>query len=350
MNLPPFIKPGDTIGITAPSFGCTTEPYKSRLKEAVRQLKDRGYKIKIGRTVSMDNGKGISTDPKTAARELVKFYLDPKINCIISAGGGECMCETMSFIDFEKLKASPAKWFMGYSDNTNFILPLLTVADTPAIYGQCISGFGKPWEQSEVQALNLLEGKSLKVHGYEKFQDPLYGTEAKKTDPLSPYILTDEKKLKCFVPAPGKTLVQTRRKISFEGTLAGGCLDVLANLAGTKFDNVSEFVANQKKVIWVLEDCDGNPMEIRRCMWHLKECGWFKNASGFLIGRPLAAWQEKCFGVDQYNAVTDILRELKVPVIMDCDIGHIAPAVPLIMGSNAQVKVQKNNFEIEMKL
>ena len=51
MKRPPFIKPGDVIGITAPSFGAGTEPYISRFNSALQKFKERGYKIKTGRTL-----------------------------------------------------------------------------------------------------------------------------------------------------------------------------------------------------------------------------------------------------------------------------------------------------------
>ena len=143
MKTPPFIAPGDTIGITAPSFGATTEPYKTRFKEAVKILKSMGYKIKIGSTCKMHNGLGISTKPEVAAKELEEFYLDKEVKAIISCGGGELMCETVSALNWEKIKNAPPKWFMGYSDNTNFIFPLVTKCNVPAIYGHCITGFGK---------------------------------------------------------------------------------------------------------------------------------------------------------------------------------------------------------------
>ncbi|MBQ1869641.1 MAG: LD-carboxypeptidase, partial [Treponema sp.] len=170
MKIPKPLKSGSTIAITAPSFGCTTEPYLSRYREAVRLFEERGYKVVSGATVSKDDGIGISTSPQVAAAELMEFYLDPSIDAVISAGGGELMCETLSFIDFKRLKDAPAKWFMGYSDNTNFVFPLATLSGTAAIYGHCITGFGKPWEQCEYDTLNILEGKSSTVRGYGKFE------------------------------------------------------------------------------------------------------------------------------------------------------------------------------------
>ena len=338
---PPFLKKDSTIGISAPSFGCTIEPYITRFQEAKRHFESLGYKIKAGDTVFMNDGIGISTKPQIAAKELVDFYCNPEIDFIISAGGGELMCETLSFIDFERIKAAPAKWFMGYSDNTNFIFPLVTGCGVKAIYGSNISGFGKPWEAAEEDTLQLMEGRKSVFEGYKKFQLPEDGTEAKKADPLSPYILTQKKELRLF---------PENKEVSFSGVMIGGCLDVLNNLAGSRFDFVEKFNSENESIIWALEACDLSPMDIRRSLWHLKECGWFKNVSGFLIGRPLAAWKQDMMGVNQYNAVTDILGDLGVPLVMDADFGHIAPDIPLVMGANAFVQVKGENFSCKFDL
>ena len=42
---------------------------------------------------------------------------------------------------------------------------------------------------------------------------------------------------------------------------------------------------------------------------------------------------EEMFGIDQYNAITDSLEDLGVPVIMDLDIGHLPPMMPIIVGA-----------------
>ena len=349
MKIPRPLKSGSTIAIVAPSFGCTTEPYLSRYREAVRLFKKRGYKIVTGNTVFKDDGLGISTSPQIAAAELMQVYLDPSVDAVISAGGGELMCETISFIDFEALKAAPAKWFMGYSDNTNFIFPLATLAGTAAIYGHCITGFGKPWEQCEFDTLSLLEGKSSTVSGYEKFELPDADERFGIADPLSPYILTETKKLRIFSSKEGRFL-EPSVQVSFEGTFLGGCLDVLNNLAGTRFDGVRPFISSGESVVWVLEACDLSPLDIRRALWHLKECGWFKTASGFIIGRPLSAFSGESFGVNKYNAVTDVLSDLGLPIIMDADVGHVAPVMPLVIGSKSLVSAQGDDITIKMEL
>ncbi len=351
MRIPEQIVRGQTIGVCAPSFGATSEPYISRFDFAIRQFEKAGYQIKTGESCRLSDGIGISTSPERAAKELEAFYRDEESQVLISCGGGELMCETVGYLDFEKLGNCRPKWFMGYSDNTNFIFPLTTIAQVAGIYGPTFTGFGKPWEEAELDALALLEGTKDRIRGYARFQSPEADEEAETKDPLSPYLLDCEKKLKNFVPVAGKLKVAPReQELNGSGILLGGCLDVLANLCGTKLDNMKAFNNTHDEVIWVLESCDGNPMEIRRQVWHLENAGWFDKASLFVIGRPLASWQQAMMGLDQYRAVTDILQGHQVPIIMDADVGHISPAVPLVIGAETRVTARGNELEFDFQL
>lgn len=140
-------------------------------------------------------------------------------------------------------------------------------------------------------------------------------------------------------------------KIKISGRVIGGCLDCLSNLVGTKFDKTKEFCEKYKEdgQIWFLEACDLNPVSVRRALWQLKNAGWFENARGFLFGRPMH-FGEEMFGIDQYNAITDSLEDLGVPVIMDLDIGHLPPMMPIIVGALAYIEFSDGKFTIEYKL
>jgi muramoyltetrapeptide carboxypeptidase LdcA involved in peptidoglycan recycling len=161
-------------------------------------------------------------------------------------------------------------------------------------------------------------------------------------------VLTEKKILRSFLPSAGGRLleVQEDRDISLAGLLLGGCLDVLSHMPGTRFDSTQDIIKQNLPVLWVLEACDQNPFEIRRSLWQLRESGWFDTACGFLIGRPLAAFNCEIMGLNQYNAVTDILAPLQVPVIMDADIGHISPAMPLVLGTMAQAHIRGNEITV----
>ena len=81
----------------------------------------------------------------------------------------------------------------------------------------------------------------------------------------------------------------------------------------------------------------------------MQHAGWFQHVKGFLFGRPLCFGQTM-FGMDQYRAVTELLAQYNVPIIMDLDIGHLPPAMPLICGSLAEVRVRENHISINMSL
>ena len=121
-------------------------------------------------------------------------------------------------------------------------------------------------------------------------------------------------------------------------------------MRGTRYDHVREFNKRYKKdgVIWFLESCDLTVLDIRRALWSLREAGWFDAAKGFLVGRPYH-YGEELLGLDQYRAVTDILGDLDLPVIMDLDIGHLPPMMPLVTGSKATVSTEDDGIRIDME-
>ena len=350
MRIPDHIKPGAVLGLVAPSFGAAIEPYITRLESAIRQFEARGYQVRTADSCYKSDGLGISTNPKDAARDLMDFYLDPEIDAILSVGGGELMNETISQLDFARLGAAPPKWYLGYSDNTNFIYPMATLYDIPGIYGSCATGFGKKWEQPEMDTFSLLEGTGSSFGGYQRYERP--DDETRSLDPLAPYHLTEEARPVAFLPKDGQLHRTEDREVVLEGRLLGGCLDVLENLSGTPFDGTASFLERHKEegILWMLEACDLNPMAIRRTLWHLKQQGWFAHASGFLIGRPLAAFGVELMGVNQYNAVTDVLSELGVPVIMDAPFGHVPPMMPLVIGSKAKASLSGAELQVDMRL
>ena len=361
MRYPDFLKEGGTIGFAAPSFGCNIDPYKSAFDNALKRFKEWGYKTVLGPNCYAGEGLGISNTPEKCAAELSEMYASADNDVLITCGGGELMCEILPFVDWEKLKEADPKWVMGYSDITNFTFLSTTLLDTAAIYGPCASSFGmEPLSQSLEDAFKLLRGKLPEVHNYPKWEKDGFKDEE---HPYEPYNLTEDYKQRVFIPETGSTdavgvnngvreIAQAAAaEISFKGRLIGGCVDCLVNLCGTRYDKTADFLERYKEdgFIWFLECCDHNPMDMRRAFFHLREAGWFKYVKGFFIGRPLH-YGEEMFGVDQYNAVTGILGELGVPIIMDTDIGHLPPQMPIISGALAEVVAEDNSLVIKYDL
>lgn len=336
MRYPEFLEKNGTIGFVAPSFGCNIEPYKSAFQNAQRKFSELGYQLDLGPNCYEGSGIGISNTPQACGAELTEYYCSDSNDILISCGGGELMCETLSFADFERIKQAPAKWYMGFSDNTNMTFLLTTLCDTASIYGPNAAAFGmEPWHQAIEDAYSLLTGAKQQFKGYDKWEKDSLKTDS---EPLVPYNVTEPKILKKY---PDQDL-------HMEGRLIGGCMDCLSMLCGTQFDQVTSFLEKYKEdgFIWFLESCDLNVMSIRRVMWQLKNAGWFQYVKGFLIGRPLCFGQE-LMGLDQYEAVLAHIREYNVPVIMDADLGHLSPGLPIVTGAKAQIEAAGNDLSIQ---
>ncbi len=350
MRYPQFLQSGGRIGFIAPSFGCATEPYMSDFDDALEEFGKKGYETILGPNCYCDNGIGISNTPEACAAEVNDFFTNDKSDVVISCGGGELMCEILPYVDFDAIRSAAPKWFMGYSDNTNLTFLLNTLCDTASIYSVCASKFASPHHQCVDDAFEILTGKRSSVSNYEKWFKEIWGEKIEEdtgeTDD------SEEKPIDVF--AYRQYLYNGTEKtdrVEISGRLIGGCMDCLQVLAGTEFDKVSEFSDRYKDdgIIWFLESCDLSVMSIRRALWQMENAGWFKHVKGFLIGRPLRF--DDTFGdFDHYDAMLGILGKYNVPILMDLDIGHQFPQMPIISGACANINAHDNSLSIRFNL
>jgi muramoyltetrapeptide carboxypeptidase LdcA involved in peptidoglycan recycling len=400
MRYPEFLKPGGTIGFIAPSYGCATEPYVTCFAAALERFRTMGYGTLTGPNCYLAKGVGKSNSPEECGREIDMFFTDNAakggtgvpgncgvggavnfsaggpdgrggVDAVISCGGGETMCEDLPYVDFEAIAASRPRWFMGYSDNTNLTFTLPVLCDTAAVYGPNAPTFGmKDWHASIDDAFALLTGRKLTFEGFPAWEKESLRSE---DDPFAPLNLTEPSLTRVAVPGnaagdgcangncvigdgclngvaigSGASGVRFASTASFSGRLIGGCLDCLSVLCGTRFDKVKDFYERYKGdgLVWFLEACDLGTMGIRRALWQLREAGWFNGASGFIFGRPLML----ALGNDPeglQEAVLAPLEGLGVPIVLDADIGHTAPSMPLISGAFANVKAGPGQLIVE---
>lgn len=193
MRYPHFLACNGNIGFVAPSFGCATEPYITGFKKAQERFKNLGYGIVNGPNVYEANGIGISNTPELCGQELTDMYTSDKSDALISCGGGELMCEILGYVDWDKIVKAEPKWFMGYSDNTNFTFLLNTIADTASVYGPCAAAFGvDKLHNSQLDAIGVLTGEKLNISGYDMWEKESLKTE---DNPTPAYNLTEKKVL-----------------------------------------------------------------------------------------------------------------------------------------------------------
>lgn len=332
-----YLNKNDKIYLVAPSFGCTFTPYKERLDNAINIFNDLGYEIIEGENIRLEKGHVRSNSEKKCANEIMNaFKSDAKV--IMSVGGGETMIEILPYIDFEKIKRLPQKLFIGFSDNTNLTFLLTILTHQISLYGPCFPSFGiEPMSVSCVDTLNLITGKTNELKGYSKWiKEGNHDFSLLNPTKELPYNLNSK-----------LTFINTK-EFNVRGMMIGGCLDILILLCGTKYDKVKEFIEEYKEIgfIWYLEACDLSPLAIERGLFQLKEAGWFKYAKGFIFGKPLH-FDEKQYGVDRKIAVKHIMKDLKLPIVMDVTLGHYNPSIPILNGAVAEVKNIGNEISIK---
>lgn len=323
MIYPNFIKEKDTIGVTAPSNGQTDRLDLLRIDNAYKKLKELGYNIKETPNIRTSY-KGRSSPARIRAKKLLDLYKDKDIKLIVSAKGGDFMIEILPYLDFNIIKNNP-KWFQGCSDNTILTYTITTNLDIATIYGENISSYGmEPYHKSIEENLDILTGKNLKQNSYPKYQD---GFIDYKTG-LEPIRL--DKKVNWIN-------LYNKDKIEIEGRLIGGCLDVIVDLIGTKYDKTKEFIEKYKKdgIIWYLENFGLDNDALFRKLTQLKYAGYFQYTKGIIFGRTLTNTSYNDISYEE--SVSEALKDLNIPVIIETDFGHKPPRFTIINGSYTKI-------------
>ena len=342
MIFPKYIKPGDTIAVTAPSRPMHSEDDIKRFMHGKEQLEARGYKVYFTENVFAEpDAFGRSSSAQIKAQQFNACIKDPQVGAVYSACGGDFLAEMLPFVDIEAFRENP-KWFQGYSDNTSLCYYLATKADVAAAYGANFSDFGMdPWQECVSRGLGVLEGRVKVQESFAFYQDGLFGSDE---------IYCGYNRDKCVEWR--NVLGQKYGQIKMTGRLLGGCLDVLMNLSGTPYDGTLEFIEKYKDdgIIWFLESFDLHFEQMMESLWKMKEMGWFEHTNGIIFGRQLF-YPETAYDGTLLPSYEDVIKErlapLDIPVIMDADIGHKGPQFVMIEGALAKVESAGGKGRIE---
>lgn len=340
MIFPAFLKAGDTIGVTAPSAGVSKPADINRFNNAKKKLEERGYKVIFTKNVFSDDGHGRSTDAITRSKEFMELIENPQVKYICSAKGGDFLMEILPYLDYEKISKNP-KWIQGFSDNTSLTLGISTKCNIATVYGNNFGDFGmEEYHQSVEENLEILEGRLVTQKSYPMYEDGFYD----RVTGVEGYTLTKSVSLKLY---NGNDVDGAR----FSGRAIGGCLDVITDILGTPFEAVKKFVDENKEegIIWYIESFLNNSEGVVRNMWKMKQLGWFENTKGILFGRELM--YERFSDTDFDAACMSVLKELNIPVIFGCDIGHKAPQFSMINGAGYEVEFcNQGNGQLKLEI
>ena len=337
MIYPKFIRERDTIGVSAPSAGLTEPLRINTLNNAVKKFEEKGYKILLTPNVRK-NEDGVSSSATIRSLELASLYQNKDVKAIICATGGEFLVEMLSCFDFSVVQKN-IKWLQGYSDPTGLLFTITTNLDIATIYGSNFAGFGMDtWHESLENNLDVLEGKLMMQKSFARYEsmrvDMVTGREGYYLDtPVYWKILNHEK------------------EVSFKGRIIGGCIDIITELFGTRFDKTKEFIEKYKEdgIIWYFDNCELSMEDMVRTLWKFKDNGWFQYTTGIIFGRSATSYSN--MGITLEDALNRVLGDLDLPIIIDADIGHVPPRMTIINGAYTMVycKDGKGTLEFQLK-
>ncbi len=336
MIYPKFLKPGDTIGICAPSKGI--DPEDKTFDLALDYLK-KDYKIV--ETENVRTGLCPASDVTTRAKDFNELMKNDDIDFIYCASGGDYVLEVLPYLDVdvinEKIAKGKTKYFCGYSDPTSILYYLTTRFDIATMYGTNAGSFGrKPLHESLQNALGMIRGEIPIQKSFPKYER--ITIEELIANAGNNFILnTDD------------IWITPNGSVDIEGRLIGGCIDCLKYLIGTRFDFTKEFIEKYKDdgIVWYFDNFALNSNDLYYTLWQMREAGWFKYAKGFVFGRVIMPKE-----VEDLSYEKAIKRALgnEIPIIMEADIGHVKPVFNLINGSIGHFKSQDGKGSLEMKL
>jgi muramoyltetrapeptide carboxypeptidase len=290
--IPPYLKPGDTIGISS-CAGYITLP---DIQAAVQQMESWGFTIKVGSTIGKRDFTFGGTDEERIA-DMQQMLDDDSIKAIMCARGGYGAVRIVDSLHFNKLVKHP-KWIIGFSDITVIHAHLNRNFNIASIHSKMCNSFPDDWSKAEpAQVETILSIKQVLLG--EQMNYTAVPNEKNKTG-------------------------------SGEGALVGGNLKTLESLAGSKSD-----ITTGGKILFV-EDTGEYMYSIDRMFWGLKRTGKLANLSGLVVGgfkiKPDDS-PDDAFG----RTITDIVLE-KVsgygyPVCFDFPVGH-----------------QKNNYALKYSI
>ncbi len=297
--IPPYLKPGDTIGIVCPAGYMPFEKAQS----CIETLTDWGFKVIPGKTLGHQFHYFSGTDEERR-NDLQRMMDDKNIDAILCGRGGYGMGRIIDKLDFTKFEKHP-KWIVGFSDITVLHSHLLSNFKIASLHAPMAAAFNDgEYKNQYIQSLHdALLGK--KAH---------YKTEGNMLD------------------QPGNA----------RGVLVGGNLSLLVNVIGTTSD-----IKTKNKILFI-EEIGEYIYSVDRMMYQLKRSGKLEHLKGLIIGRFSDMKDTTVpFGQTVEDAIKDLVKDYHYPVCFEFPVSHDKENYALKVGVSYKLKVDKNFVELK---
>ena len=295
MRKPRALRPGDTIGIVAPSSPIPPD----ELRQGIAILEARGYRVVVGDHVrdTVEQATYLAGEDEARASDINVLFARAHIDAIFCARGGYGAMRLFNLLNRDAIASSP-KIFTGYSDITSLHLVLNRWGGYVTFHGFNLS--------------TLLSANATSTD--------LFWSLIEQAEPYGE-LPADPDCMRTIVPG------------TIEGELAGGNLCLLAHACG------SQFQPDFRSKIVLIEDVNDAVYHADRYLTQLRNAGALDEAAGFVIG-SLTHWQ-KHEPAPPRNSLEALWRRffgpLGKPTLCGFPFGHEPNPVTLPLGVRARL-------------
>ena len=284
---PPALKPGDTIGVMAPSSFVEADA----LEKAAAFVEQHGYRVFIHpQSTSRHHQSAGPPEEKTDA--LHALFRDPEIKAIVAAGGGNRALHLLDRLDYGLIRDNP-KIMMGFSDVTALLNGIYAQTGLVTFHGPVLKTL--PSCEDDETLFALLGGQDV---SYDLGQ------------------------------------AEILKDATAEGRLIGGNLSILQALTGTPYEPPLD------GAILFIEDSGDHISRYDRMLGQMRLAGWFDRISGLIAGEFTDTKDdpERPFGFSLADCLTEHLSGRDIPVLMNAPFGHGKRLAPLPVGCPARLQ------------
>ncbi len=299
MKIPPYLKKGDTIGITCPAGYMQLE--KAQL--CIDTFEAWGFKVKVGATLGKEQVNYFSGTDVERLHDLQNMLDNDDIKAVFFGRGGYGISRIIDDIDFKKFKKNP-KWVCGYSDITLLHTHINKVLKTATIHAPMAAAFN-----DDVNSLYIQSVRKTLLGQKTNYQ-------------AAPHAFNHA----------GKA----------EGRLVGGNLALLAHSVGSKSE------PDVKNKILFIEDIGEYIYNVDRMLIQLKRSGWLDKIAGLVVG-SFSDMKDTTdpFGKTVEEVIKEHLKPYTFPYCFGFPVGHTEENVSLRCGLRHKFTVQKHKISLE---
>ena len=301
MITPPFLRPGDTIGITAPA-GWLSE---AEILKGVELFQSWDLKVIYGKHLFGKKNSFAGTDEERAG-DFQQMLDNKEVRAIICARGGYGSVRMIGQLNFSTFIKHP-KWIVGFSDITVIHSCLQQCIQTESIHG----------------IMPRIKGnRDPDLVSFDSLRSVLFGETTSYT-------------------IPGFSRNKTG---SASGILTGGNLSVLFSIAGSRYEPETD-----GRILFI-EDVDEYLYHIDRMIMNLRIRNKLKDLNGLIIGgMNQMKISSSGFRLPVHKIILDAVAEYDFPVMFGFPAGHGTPNLSLILGRETEMIVGKKECRVVFK-